>query len=194
MVARIVQWAVFAAGLTLLAVPLSSAQPRPAVDAYGDLLPTGAVLRLGTTRLQTRGGFAWAPDGQSLYTLKQGTVFVWDMNDGNCRETLAVPLIIDPFSSYGSHLALSRDGNRIVCTDCYGTIAVWDLEASTMISTPADDVRNRRENVALAIHPDGKSFVTLRQNGELLFRDMATCKVEQSLKLPGERWSEVSTA
>ena len=48
--------------------------------------------------------------------------------------------------------------------------------------------------MALAIHPRGKSFVTLRQNGELLFRDTATCEVKQKVKLPGEQWYEVSIA
>ena len=48
--------------------------------------------------------------------------------------------------------------------------------------------------MALAIRPDGKSFVTLRQSGELLLRDTATCEVKQKVKLPGEQWYEVSIA
>src|SRR5262249_35905602 len=152
-------------GCVLLGFSSAAAEPPPRVDAYGDPLPRGVVLRLGTTRLQTRGGFSWAPDGKSLLTLKYGTVFVWDIEDGHCRETMSVPLVIDPFSSFGSHLALSRDGRRLVCTDQYGTIAVWDLVESKMFSVPADDKRSRTENIALAIHPGGKSFITLRTNG-----------------------------
>jgi hypothetical protein len=38
----------------------------PKLDRYGDPLPAGAVLRLGTTRLQAQGGSAWMPDGKTL--------------------------------------------------------------------------------------------------------------------------------
>src|SRR5437868_6596342 len=91
------------------------AQSRSGQDAYGDALPPGAVLRLGTTRLQTRGGFAWTPDCKSLITMKNGTVFFWDMEDGHCGQTLSVPIVVDPFYTYGSQLALSRDGKHLVC-------------------------------------------------------------------------------
>jgi WD40 repeat protein len=183
-------WTFVAAALTLFAASAAFAQQTPRLDRYGDPLPPSAVLRLGTTRLQTRGGFAWMPDGKSLITQKRGTVFVWDLDDGHCRETLSVPLVANPFFTYGSQLALSHDGQRLVCTDFHGTIAVWNLETSEMVSKPAEDIKKNDENVALAIRPDGKSFVTLRQNGELQFRDMATCEVARTVKLPEEHWRE----
>ena len=163
-------------------------------DSYGDPLPPGAVLRLGTTRLQTRGGFAWTPDGKSLVTMKRGSVSVWDIADGHCRETLLVPITVDPFYTYGSQLALSRDGQRLVCTDFYGTIAVWNLETSEMISQPAISTRDHTENAALAIAPDGRTFVTLRNSGELQVRDMATCEVVRTITLPEEHWREGTPA
>lgn len=160
-------------------------------DAYGDPLPPGAILRLGTTRLQTRGGFAWTPDGKSLITMKNGTVFFWDLDDGHCHQTLSVPLTVDPFFTYGSQLALSRDGKHLVCTDFYGTIAVWNLETSEMISQPAVDTKKHEENLALAIHPDGKSFITVRSSGEVQIRDMATTEIKRLLKAPEGQFSDI---
>jgi hypothetical protein len=81
---RSLAWITFAAWLLATS---ALAQTALRSDAYGDPLPRGAVLRLGTTRLQTRGGFAWTPDGKSLITMKNGTVFFWDMEDGHCSQT-----------------------------------------------------------------------------------------------------------
>jgi WD40 repeat protein len=167
------------------------AQSGPRLDAYGDPLPPGAILRLGTTRLQTRGGFAWTPDGKSLITMKSGTVFFWDMDDGHCSQTLSVPLVVDPFYAYGSQLALSRDGKHLVCTDFHGTIAIWNLETYEMVSQPAVDTKKHEENLALAIHPDGKSFITVRSNGEVQIRDMATAEIQRTLKAPEGQFSDV---
>src|SRR5262245_30130817 len=76
------------------------------VDFYGDPLPSGAVVRLGTKRLQTKGGCAWTPDGKSLATLRGGTVYFWDLEDGHCRETLLVPVNPNACYTYGTKFVL----------------------------------------------------------------------------------------
>src|SRR5438552_3262260 len=113
-------------------------------DAYGDPLPPGAVLRLGTTRLQTRGGFAWTPDGKSLITMKSGTVFFWDMDDGHCHQTLSVP--ID--AGYATRLALSNSGKTLVCTDRLGAAAVWNLATFEQVAIPPSRPRTEHDNLA----------------------------------------------
>ena len=163
------------------------------LDHYGDPLPPGAVVRLGTKRFQTKGGFGWTPDGKSLATLRGGTVYFWDLEDGHCRETLLVPINPDPFFSYGATLVLSQDGQRLICADFHGGVATWNLATVESSSLPAPNKQSREESRAVALHPDGKQFVTLRQNGELQFRDFATCQVQRTI-LTGKRWYEGSTA
>jgi len=166
-------------------------RPAPKLDHYGDPLPPGAVARLGTKRFQTKGGFGWTPDGKSLATLRGGTVYFWDLADGHCRETLLVPVNPDPFFTYGTKFVLSKDGQRLVCADRDGALATWDLATSQMASLPGDAMRRNEENAAIALHPNGKQFVTLRLGGEIQFRDFATCQVQRAItpKAP-TRWHE----
>ena len=168
----------------LLLTPTATAQK---LDNYGDPLPPGAVLRLGTTRLQSfgagrKGGFAWTPDGKSLVTMKHGTVYFWDMADGHCRETLLVP--IDANCSSG--LALSRDGKRLVCTDRFGAIASWDLEKSVQSERKGDEPGIGPVISASVLSPDGATLATtggVPWLALLQFWDAATCQLKRSFKL-----------
>lgn len=160
----------------------------PILDRYGDPLPSGALFRLGTKRLQTKGGFAWTPDGKSLVTMKRGTVTYWDIADGRARDTWLVPVGDEQFG-HGAQLALSRDGKRLVCTDTMGGIAVWDFARSQLIAKPSLEPGKRGKNFALAILPDGNAFLTLQSTGVLEFRDMATANVRRTIELTSNGWS-----
>lgn len=165
--------------------------PGAGIDCYGDLMPPGALVRLGTTRLQTKGGFAWVPDGKSLVTLKHGKVTFWDIADGRALDSFYVPVGLEQFSTYGAQLALSLDGKRLVCTDTKGNIAVcsgWAEGRVSTVVTPGTETDNGRANLILAVLPSGKTFVTLRQSGELEFRDLATMAVQRTVRLAQDRW------
>jgi len=190
-----VLWVVIVA--LLLSTPANSAQQAgrggPRLDYYGDPLPPGAVARLGTKRFQTKGGFDWTPDGKSLATLRGGTVYFWDLGDGHCRETLLVPISPDPFFTYGATFELSRDGKQLVCADFYGAIATWNLETSQSASEAATTKLRGDELSTVALHPGGKQFIKLRKDGDVQFRDLATCKVLRTVKLGG-RWNDGTRA
>jgi WD40 repeat protein len=186
--------AVLLASCLLLTTPAFGQRAGPKIDFYGDPLPPGAVVRLGTKRLQTKGGFGWTPDGKSLATLRGGTVSFWDLEDGHCRETLLVPIGADPFYTYGNKFVLSRDGQKLVCADFYGGLATWDLATSQTASVPSGEKSRHEENMAVALHPGGKQFVTLRQSGEIQFRDFATCQITRTITPKGVRWHDDSLA
>src|SRR5262245_43749873 len=71
------------------------------LDNYGDPLPPGAVERLGTIRLQAKGGFAWMPDGKSLVTASGGRIWFWNVADGRPLRSLPMPGDTDSHYSIG---------------------------------------------------------------------------------------------
>jgi hypothetical protein len=69
-------------GITGLAARADA--PEPALDAYEDPLPPGAIARLGTTRLRHAcRALAWAPDGKTFASIgNDGAVRIWDAASG----------------------------------------------------------------------------------------------------------------
>ncbi len=178
----------------LLFTSLASLVHAQKTDLYGDPLPPGAVVRLGTKRFQTKGGFGWTPDGKSLVTLRGGTVYFWDMEDGHCSQTLLMPVSPDPFFTYGVCFEVSADGQRLIAADFYGAIATFDLATSQLASQPAAGKQRDQDTSVVALHPDGKLFVKLRKGGEVEFREFATCQVLRTVTLPATRFSEDAIA
>jgi WD40 repeat protein len=109
--------------LTLLGLPVLAAEP-PRLDADGDPLPAGAVVRLGTGRFRTHAdirSLAFSPDGKSLAaTDLNGTVYLWDSGTGKERLRLdgTRRLLGVAFSPCGTCLAALRET---------GDGVLWDL-------------------------------------------------------------------
>src|SRR5262249_26074110 len=83
-------------GLCLRLGPALLDQPAPALgheraprlDQYGDPLPTGAVARLGCSRLRPgHSGASWevSPDGKLLATGEEGKLRLWEIATGRER-------------------------------------------------------------------------------------------------------------
>src|SRR5688572_27252827 len=70
----------------LCALPLVGHAQPPRLDAHGDALPDGALLRLGSTRLQAGGpikAMAFTSDARHLVTANRATgVHVWEVATG----------------------------------------------------------------------------------------------------------------
>src|SRR5437879_2933960 len=87
--------------------------PRP--DAYGDPLPDGALLRIGTTRLRPGGtvtAMAFTPDGRKLITATHPAhVHIWDVATGREVHFFRpdLPRSLLALSPDGSHVALFHD-------------------------------------------------------------------------------------
>ncbi len=96
------------------------------VDCYGDALPEGVVLRLGTTRLrhaQGVDGVAFSPDGQLLATCGQdSSIRFWDVATGASAGQLDSD---ESDSTYG--VAFSPDGSKIASASGSGFVRVWDV-------------------------------------------------------------------
>ena len=123
----------------------------PATDLYGDPLPEGAVLRLGTTRLKSSAEqIFFTPDGRTLITLENNrTVKRWNAEDGRLRQVFALPL--PPWEPQ----TLSLDGSLLACGNGNAGITVWDVASGSAVYDIPSGVCN-----FAAFSPDGATLAT----------------------------------
>jgi hypothetical protein len=95
----------------------SKATEKPAarVDGFGDPLPEGALLRLGTSRYRGTGNIyhaALSPDGKQLAAASGSGIVLFDVSTGKSRplRNSNVPHFSD---NNGSLLAFSPDGKQL---------------------------------------------------------------------------------
>src|SRR5262249_19257250 len=110
----------------------SSGDKKPAVrlDRHGDVLPPGAMFRLGTTRLRHGSGVhavAFSPDDKIVAsTSDDGTVRFWEPATGKELRRF------DMKGNYALSLAYSPDGRRLALA---GTeIWVYDMATGKQLS------------------------------------------------------------
>jgi RNA polymerase sigma factor (sigma-70 family) len=119
-------------------------------DFYGDPLPPGAIARMGSIQFRhANANFAFSNDGRSLISVKENSLFCWDVASGALVRRSQIPngLKVNNYPS-----AISRDGKTVVMQDEYG-IHVYDT--STM--------------EALHHYPAASAFVgALSGNGSVL--------------------------
>jgi WD40 repeat protein len=139
--------------------PDSPGQPAALTDRYGDPLPPGAVMRLGSTRLRQPDqvtSLSFAPDGKTLAVgCDDHTIRLWDVATGKAVGTL------QGTGHYNYHVAFSPDGKILASEDKVGgttVIRLWDVASRQQIDqfvVGHEDWVN-----ALAFSPDGKLLAT----------------------------------
>jgi WD40 repeat protein len=161
------------------AAPVTQGDGKDGVDRYGDPLPPGAVVRLGTVRYRFGGhGAAFLPDRRTVVSVPPGNaIILWDARTGRLLREISTGRFTPGHVGFG----LSRDGKRLVLSGSVSddvrpgwrsAAAVFDLEAGKLLRTFE---REPREGVnAAAITPDGKLVFTLDGNGKLRVEEVAT--------------------
>ncbi len=150
-----------------VAMPASASQP---VDLYGDPIPVGAAVRLGTVRFRTSGsvrGMAFVGESSTLVTLEGEKLRFWQARSGKLLREIALPK--QPYRT----LAISPDGQVAAVggqrfdaelSDILHSVTFFDLETGKERSriewTPAhgggcQDCR---------FTPDGKNIVILHDH------------------------------
>jgi RNA polymerase sigma factor (sigma-70 family) len=154
------------------ALPGAESPKEPAVDRHGDLLPLGALARLGTVRFR-RGSFTpcFLPDGKTLLTASRHSLQFWDTATGRLRREIPTG------SLYVYRIALSPDGTQVAATGMLrraGALRVWEVATGKEVRTFSEPGRSADQN-AVAFTPDGKRLVTTGA-GTIRMEDIATGK------------------
>lgn len=143
------------------------AEKRPLVDAYGDPLPPGAILRLGTRRLRHREQIRqmlFSPDGKTLAAVSGGSdgdVRLWDVETGRLRHHLTGPDVSDHARVMIASMAFSPDGTKLVVNEDAGVLRLWDAVTGEEIYTflGHQDIWVGR-NFQVRFSPDGTMFAS----------------------------------
>jgi RNA polymerase sigma factor (sigma-70 family) len=168
--------------------PQPDEPPRARVDRYGDPLPPGALLRLGSLRLRAGApvfAVRFTPDGKAVFSgSSTPRARLWDVATGKELRGFDVPQKPGaPHPRVVSALALSRDGRTLAAGTYDGPLHLWEVATGKLLRT----LPGAREWVrAVAFSPDGKLLASTAgrsdQPGAVILWDTAAGKELRRLK------------
>ncbi len=163
------------------------------LDGYGDPLPKGALLRLGTVRLRQAGDCACvelSPDGKLLASAGEYSVRIWDVANGAMLRDIP----------HGARsVAFSPDGKSIAFGGHEGVLRVWDPHTGKeriVRKGKADDTGSPQRIHAVAFAPDG-SWIATAAEGIVTLHDAASGEEILTLRhddTRAARWCRVAVS
>jgi WD40 repeat protein len=154
---------------------VAKAEKPTRTDRYGDPLPEGALMRLGSVRFRVPNqivAVAVAPNGKTLAVSSHAGLFILDAVSGKRLQRLPTP---------GRHwteerkIAFSPDSKRLICQgpkkvgDQYkAVVRVWELKAELQ-RREYDDVDNI---ISLGWSADGQPLAICVEEGTVRRREL----------------------
>jgi WD40 repeat protein len=149
------------------------------LDLFGDPLPEGAAVRLGTVRLRHNEivyGVAYAPDGKTIASIsRDGAIRIWDADSGKPVKEMRT-------TKHGDtrNLAFSPDSSKLITSDAKSA-GMWDIRAGKLLF----ETKEHAENVSgLVFSPDGHSFASA--GGNIVIWDTKTGEERFTFDPPGK--------
>jgi RNA polymerase sigma factor (sigma-70 family) len=177
--------------------PPTTSQP-PRFDRYGDPLPSGAAMRLGTVRFRQFPQIdhvVYSPDGRLVVTdSEEDYLQVWDARDG--RKLRRIEAGMEQIRDF----AFSPDGTRIAALGCgpvpdrprwIAQLTVLDVATGRLIRRAEWDLQESERDLAFA--PDGKTVATETDDGTLRLWDVATAKLLHQGRLGGRQGGNMAS-
>ncbi len=181
--------------------PAEIAQPRPALDHYGDPLPEGAITRFGTVRFRHGRGLktiAYSPDGKTIATGGFDQIRLWDSETGK----LIAPLTrkgqvlrgdekapeTERWHGLTFELAFTLNGKELISVGAprseldEGHLLFWNLAGRKLTSSPRrlDDFSQ-----TLSVSPIGKMLAVGTRSGTLEVINSETHAIQWTKKVEG---------
>ena len=109
------------------------------VDFYGDVLPSGAVARMGTPRFWIGPmitTIAFSPDGKTLTAASDSStpsVPIWDAKNGQVIRALAPPSFLQPEEGEVRDVAVAPVGSLMATLNGDDTARVWERATGRLI-------------------------------------------------------------
>jgi RNA polymerase sigma factor (sigma-70 family) len=183
-------------GPAVVSRPASS--PPPRADRYGDPLPLGAAMRLGTIRFRQFPYIChvvYSPDGQLVVTdTGENFLQVWNARDG--RKLRRIEAGMEQIRDF----AFSPDGKMIAALGCGSVperlnwlahLTFLDVATGRLVRRGEWDLRESERVLAFA--PDGKTVATETADGTLRVWDVATAKLLHQERLGGRQGENVAS-
>jgi WD40 repeat protein len=188
------------AGMTVISMlvialpPAAQAEEKRAekqrFDRYGDPLPEGALLRLGTLRARSPTSIqrvAFLPDGKRLLASgSEGAIHTFDLRDGRRIGSL----FLDDFGSK-SDMALSRDGKRLAVVTNWKGFAVVDITTGKPLCRVKPGADRVAEFYSVCFSPDGDLIATTGDDRAVRLWHAATGEEFLALRMGGHEWERV---
>lgn len=151
---------------TISADKADAKSPATRTDLYGEPLPEGALVRMGSTQLRHAGqsDFVVLPDNKTILTAGGRVVRFWDIASGRLVREVRLQ---GPFSP-GRSATPSADGKILAGLD-QNQLVFWDIDSGKQIKTVPGP-----ENVTgchLYFSPDGKTLIVGTHKPQLLLWD-----------------------
>jgi WD40 repeat protein/beta-lactamase regulating signal transducer with metallopeptidase domain len=176
------------------AEPGADAKAQVTADAHGDLLPPGALARLGTTRLRHAAEVTYVmfgPDGKTVVTAgRDGTIRLWDLGSGKEIRRFARPKAAAPKPLKGDVnaaimlmggrpndpsrfcVALTPDG-KMLAAGSGSSVQLWEVETGKALRK----IEGLPSGLTgLLFSPNGQTLAGRTSNGTLFLWTAATGK------------------
>jgi RNA polymerase sigma factor (sigma-70 family) len=141
-------------------------------DLYGDPLPDGVLVRVGTERLRHPSAIRirFVEDGKTLMSVGQDqTVRFWDLATGKLQRLQRLP-------SSQRAMSLSADGKKVALTSDEH-LHLWDIkEAKEIQRIPTAKLENEKQLNWVEFSPDGKMLAACNSDSTVLLWNVASGK------------------